>query len=100
MQQLITPVSLAQETQDAEAILESVRANLFLPFAAADANEPRLLDAEDLLDPPRPSSAMQDVIAVRWKERLSRLTTFQRRLRQNARWRAVEGRFLERQQRS
>lgn len=100
MIQVITPQSILQETQDAEAIIESIRASLMfeLPGAAVEANEPRLLDKEDCLDPSRPSSAMQDVIAVRWKERLSRLTVFQRRLRQNARWRAVEGRFLERQE--
>ncbi|HEU5379133.1 MAG TPA: hypothetical protein VFV38_27235 [Ktedonobacteraceae bacterium] len=97
MSQVITPSSLLQDTQDAATIVESIRASLFaLPGAAVETDEPRYLDVADITDPPWPSSATQDIIAVRWKERLSRLLVFQQRLRQNARWRAVEAQFIER----
>ncbi len=84
--------------QEAEAIRAGVQASLLfeLPRGQDLQEEPRFLDVADIKDPLRPSSIKQDIIATRWKERLSRLTNFQRRLRQNARWQAVESRFLTR----
>lgn len=95
MDNLITTPLLSQE---AEGIIASVKASITFepPRGEVRAEAPRILDVQFFNDLGRPSYSKQAQIAEFWEERLSHLIAFQRRLRQNARWRDVESRFRDR----